>query len=286
MSRANLLPPDEMTDEVQVAALVELGLFYEHLHREDAALTAYEEALAIEPRNEPALTARGILRYGRSTAASIRDFRAAVSRGVHTVWPFYYMAHHALVTKQYQDCVLYCREGLSQVASDAVRADLLEWRAIARFETSGRIDDVLADFDEASRLAPDNARITRNRTEVTRASWTRSRPSYHGWKSLKSRRESSVDDDWCPRRQSLAETVNRIFHPFVLRFLLSPSFCRSREGCHAIFPRSKTRVERPAGRQGPGLLPAGSNFAGDVYYPHVDQILTCQPWEHGCTRNS
>jgi tetratricopeptide (TPR) repeat protein len=169
LSRANLLPPDEMTDAVQVAALVELGNFYEHLQREDAALAAYGEALAIEPQNEPALTARGILRYGRSTSASIRDFQTAISRGAHTVWPFFYMAHHALVTRQYQHCLLYCREGLGQPSSDAVRADLLEWRAIARFQASGRIDDVLADFDEAARLAPNNPRINRNRTEMIRA---------------------------------------------------------------------------------------------------------------------
>jgi hypothetical protein len=46
---------------------------------------------------------------------------------------------------------------------------LLEWRAIARFETSGRIEDVIADFEEALRLAPGNYRIDHNRTELIRA---------------------------------------------------------------------------------------------------------------------
>ncbi len=169
LHRAKLLPPDEMKDTVLVAAFVELGMCYEHLRNDDGALAAYDEVLSIQPSHEAALTARGILRYSKDANAAVRDLERALLQDTPLVWPYFYLAHHSLVTARYQHCLYYCRAALVRKASDPVKADLLEWQAIAIAETNGSIAEVLANLDAALRLAPGNRRIEENKAEVTRA---------------------------------------------------------------------------------------------------------------------
>jgi tetratricopeptide (TPR) repeat protein len=166
--RAKLVPTDDANDALQAAALVELGICYAHLRREDDALAAYNEALTIQPRNEAALSARGILLYGQATAAATRDFLEATLLRTSIIWPYFYLAHRALATRRYQDCLHYCQEALARNSGDRARADLHEWRAISRFETGSPINEVLAEFDEALRLVPNHRRIQHNRDELIR----------------------------------------------------------------------------------------------------------------------
>lgn len=149
------------------------------------AIRALDSAIAVEPDARDLIHFRGILRYGSEPGAA-DDFEKAIRLGSTATWPYFYLAHRALITDRYEECLRLCERALTFPASDEVRALLNEWLAISRAEQRYPSDQVRATFEEAMRLAPDAERTRLNlaayETSVSnrtspRADWIKPRAS-------------------------------------------------------------------------------------------------------------
>jgi tetratricopeptide (TPR) repeat protein len=138
-----------------------LGFCHEFLGENQAALGYYSKGLTANPTNDALLVARGILLYGESPRA-IDDFRLAIKHGSPVDWPFFFLAHHYVVTGQFEQGRLICERGLEIRGSDAVKSELAEWLAISQSELGFPIDIVRGSFDASIRYDPSNERARRN----------------------------------------------------------------------------------------------------------------------------
>jgi tetratricopeptide (TPR) repeat protein len=138
-----------------------LGLTHEALGETQAALDCYSRGLGVDPFNDGLLVARGTLLYGGSPRA-IGDFELAIRGGSPVVWPYFFLAHHYLLTRRYEECRAMCERASRLPASSAVRSELAEWTAIAQAEQTFPAEIVRASFENAIRLDPSNDRARRN----------------------------------------------------------------------------------------------------------------------------
>lgn len=138
-----------------------LGFCHEFLGENQAALGYYSKGLTAKPTNDALLVARGMLLYGESPRA-IDDFRLAIQQGSPLVWPYFFLAHHHVVTGLFEQCRLLCERGLEMRGSDAVNSELAEWRAISQSELGFPVDIVRGSFDASIRYDPSNDRARRN----------------------------------------------------------------------------------------------------------------------------
>jgi tetratricopeptide (TPR) repeat protein len=143
-------------------ALTLTGSCSEHLGLTDQARRYYDRGLSLFPTNDALLVARGILLYGRETDRSVRDFEGAVQRSSPLVWPYFYLAHYALLNDRFGVCLDICHRALRLPASSEVQANLLEWMAISQASLGYPAPAVESVFQAAQGLAPDNGRIARN----------------------------------------------------------------------------------------------------------------------------
>jgi tetratricopeptide (TPR) repeat protein len=146
---------------ILVQMLVTQGLCYEHLGDDQTARITYDDAIALDPDNEPALVARGMMLYG-TDPQSIKDFMKAIELQSVLVWPFFFLAHDALLRGQYQQCLQLSKDALKRQSSAAVKADLYEMAAISVASSDGSPDIAREWFNLAARLAPTNPRIEKN----------------------------------------------------------------------------------------------------------------------------
>jgi tetratricopeptide (TPR) repeat protein len=145
-----------------------LGFCYERLGDNRTALHYHNLGLSIAPRNEALLVARGTLRYGADALAA-DDFEQAIRWGSTMVWPYFFLAHHHLVSNSFDKCRRLCERALELPASDEVRASLNEWLAISETELGFPPELIRSAFEEAIRLASDVDRIRRNLEEFENA---------------------------------------------------------------------------------------------------------------------
>ncbi len=143
-------------------ALLLTGFCYEQLNLADEARQSYDRGLSLFPNDDALLVARGILLYGRETERSVHDFETAFQRGSPLVWPYFYLAHYALLNSRYGVCLDICNRALQLPASSEVQASLLEWMAISQASLGYPAQAVESVFQAAQRLAPSDAHIARN----------------------------------------------------------------------------------------------------------------------------
>ncbi|HVA51690.1 MAG TPA: hypothetical protein VNH11_35445 [Pirellulales bacterium] len=138
-----------------------LGFCHELLGNAGVAVDYYSRGLQADPNNDGLLVGRGILQYGCSRRA-VTDFEQAVRLGTPVVWPYLFLAHHYLSTERFDECRAMCETGLKMQASDTVKSQLEEWRAIAQAELGFSPDLVGAAFEAAIRFDPTNDLAKRN----------------------------------------------------------------------------------------------------------------------------
>ncbi len=138
-----------------------LGFCHEFLGEDQTALGYYSKGLTASPMNDALLVARGMLLYGASPRA-IDDFQLAIRQESRLVWPYVFLAHHHIVTGQFEQCRLLCERSLEMRASDSVKSELAEWLAISQSELGFPADTVRGSFDAAIRHDPSNDRARRN----------------------------------------------------------------------------------------------------------------------------
>jgi len=153
---------DRSNPSLLANALVQAGVNQERLGDVDAARAYLDRGLARFPTNDGLLAARGALLYGRDTEGALRDFDRAIQGNTRLVSPYLYMAHHALRTQRFGDCLGWCQRGLQQRGSPIVNATLLEWTAISQASLGFPDAAVRANFEAAIQSDSDNERIRNN----------------------------------------------------------------------------------------------------------------------------
>ena len=138
-----------------------LGFCHEYLRESQAALRYYSKGLAANPLDVALLVARGNLLYGSSPGA-IEDFQLAIRHKSPVIWPFYYLAHHNIVTGQFEECRRLCYRALEMNGSDTIKSELAEWLAISEAELGFPPDIVRGSFERSLRFDPSNERARRN----------------------------------------------------------------------------------------------------------------------------
>jgi len=138
-----------------------LGFCHEFLGDNQTATQCYSRGLQVDPNNDGLLAARGILLYGASHRA-ITDFEQAIKLDCPLVWPYFLLAHHYLICDRFEECRAMCERAARMPASDSVRSELTEWKAISQAELGFPAEMVRAVFEESLRLDPSNDRARRN----------------------------------------------------------------------------------------------------------------------------
>ncbi len=149
--------------EGYVMTVQTLGICYDLQGHSRAAIDCFSRGLLTNPNHVPLLVSRGILRYGRSPGA-ISDLEQAERLGLPQVLPYFFLAHHYLITNRFEQCRVMCEKGLSMTgSSDATKSQLEEWRAISQGELGFPQDTVRTAFEAAVRWDSSNESAARNR---------------------------------------------------------------------------------------------------------------------------
>ena len=138
-----------------------LALCHDRLGDAQTATKYYDAAIAANPSNDAILIGRGILRYGVSPIA-VQDFEHAKQLRSPLVWPYFFLAHHYLLSTRFNECSQMCEKALEISTSAEVRSLLFEWLAISRSELKFSFEHVRDAFENAVRMDPTNERIRRN----------------------------------------------------------------------------------------------------------------------------
>lgn len=166
----------------------------------------------LRPNSPDPWMLRGMLTY--PDRSSEEDFRVAIRLRSPDPRPAFFLAHAALVRSDFLNSDHLCEQALRNGPSPTIRAILLTWQAISRWNLGGRDRrEIEVRFDEARRLDPDNLQILHYADAFELHSSDRSlppAPAYDGngqWREWA--REQYAEE---PRRRS-AEGLNRILDP-------------------------------------------------------------------------
>ena len=163
-----------------------LAVCHRSLGEFDRANQTYTSGIAIDPTNAGLFALRGVLSY--SSPDSIRDLYQAVQLRSHSLWPAFLLAHHALITEDFDSCLNWCDLALSKSGSNAAKSELENWRAITQ-ATRGLSPDLVRDtFERAVQLDPTNQVARRNQ-----AIFEASLATPGGHRSARWERESPAD---------------------------------------------------------------------------------------------
>ena len=144
-----------------IMAVLLLGFCLEIEGQPQVAVEYLTKGLQIDPYNPALLGGRGVLLYGASPRA-ISDLELAIQNGSKEIWPYFYLAHHFLVTRRFDECRSMCERASPLPALAAVRSELAEWVAISKAEQGFPPDKVREAFETAIRLDPSNEGARRN----------------------------------------------------------------------------------------------------------------------------
>lgn len=138
-----------------------LGLCHQHLGENQKAIDYYSRGLHTDPCNIALLVARGAARYGASSLA-VTDFELAIQYGSMDVSPYYFLAHHYLISRDFEKCRVMCDRASRMPGTDSLKSELAEWSAISKAELGFPPDLVRTAFEDAIRLDPSNDRARSN----------------------------------------------------------------------------------------------------------------------------
>jgi len=157
--------PKKIDTTTVVMALGLLAFGYEFQGRWQDAVDHYTTALQLDPDNDGLLVARGMILYGSYNQA-IKDLERAVQLDCPLIWPYAMLAHHALNTHLYEECIRLCEQALMKKGSAAVKSEILEWEAIAQAALEYSPGSIEHAFEQATRTDAANDRAKRNLKKV------------------------------------------------------------------------------------------------------------------------
>ena len=119
------------------------------------ALAVCDEAITFAPQSYALRTTRGILTYPAPNA--VDDFRAAIQLGDQHYYPHYYLAHHSILTRNFEAAVSWCRQALERRPDRPIEAQLHFWLAIAQHHLGANQEEVIRLLAKAQEIDPANA---------------------------------------------------------------------------------------------------------------------------------
>jgi tetratricopeptide (TPR) repeat protein len=124
----------------------------------DKQLETLNRWIELQPDSPALRVLRGILTYPEKV--SNEDFRVAIRLGSAAPWPHHFLAHEALIAKDFWGCDRLCALALQRDPKPEIRATLLAWQAISRWNL-GHYDprEIRELFAEAKRLKPGDPQI-------------------------------------------------------------------------------------------------------------------------------
>jgi tetratricopeptide (TPR) repeat protein len=149
-----------------VAAMVYVtrGFGFIRIGNRERAVSEFDRAVAANPDNAAALAARGLETYPEASA--VKDLLRAVELGLPSFWPTYYLSHHYMLEADWSRAEEFAGAALAMAPPGRVRANLIEWQAIARFQQDGDVAKAREHLRRALALAPDNEHLQRNLTAL------------------------------------------------------------------------------------------------------------------------
>lgn len=153
--------PTQRLRSVLAQGYVEVGVCLERLDELESALTAYDDALRVDPDNDGALTARGMLQMARhEVSRAALDFERAVGLGTPLVWPYLHLAFQALKGAEYARCIELCGMGILRSEDERHRAAFYEWMVVSELMLLRSPPNIMEElFERAMDHAPLNIRI-------------------------------------------------------------------------------------------------------------------------------
>ena len=145
-----------------LAARLNLAIAYERLGETDKAQNEYDRAVADYPGSDEMIVARAMFLFGVNPDSAQRDLNELVQRGTSNVYPYFFMAHTALLDEHFKRCVELCDRVLRNTTQNQMRAHALEWTAISVYELGGSLEAVKELFREAAYLAPLDENVRKN----------------------------------------------------------------------------------------------------------------------------
>lgn len=141
-----------------------LGLCYERTGDDTPAIRTYSSALTRNPRDSELLVARGLALYhqNQKMREALEDFLNAVRFGTRLIWPWYILARHSLVEGAHGEALRLALQAADRKGPSEVLADVYETIAIAQSRLGQPHERVLANFEKALELSPENLRIRQN----------------------------------------------------------------------------------------------------------------------------
>lgn len=123
--------------------------------------TTTTRAIALDPRNDVLLIARGIIGYG-SNVSSITDFEQAIKLNTQIIWPYYFMAHYLLSNNRMEECRVMCERAMEKVTPLRIQSELCEFLGIALTNLGYPRQVAQRAFENAIRVDPSNERARQN----------------------------------------------------------------------------------------------------------------------------
>jgi len=145
-----------------LAARLNLAIAYERLGEVVMARNEYDRSVVAYPGRDEMIIARAMFLLSDDPDNAYRDLNDLVQRDTSNVYPYFFMAHKALIEEHFERCVELCERVLRNTAQNLIRAHALEWMAISVYEMGGSIDAAKELFREAAYLAPLNENIRKN----------------------------------------------------------------------------------------------------------------------------
>ncbi|HYH68329.1 MAG TPA: hypothetical protein VD866_26790 [Urbifossiella sp.] len=130
--------------------------------REAEAIKMYEAGLNLEPKNPALLAGLGMALYTTNKSKAVSLFQGAVLHGAQILRPYMHLAHHHLMNREFAKAFGYARNGMRFARNPRAQAAILEIMGISANELGHSPETVLQLFTEASRLAPESARLAAN----------------------------------------------------------------------------------------------------------------------------
>jgi tetratricopeptide (TPR) repeat protein len=170
----SLRPEQQKIPDLDARIVPALGSCLEELGRQDEALALYESALADHPTDPDLLMFRGVAFLDTDPERALQDFAGAARAGVDSIWPYFFLAQHALTHDEFNEALKWASKAASKPGPKEAHAQAHEWVAIALSALSHPLDEVLEHFDRAIQLNPNAEHIRENRSSAvseSRRAW-------------------------------------------------------------------------------------------------------------------
>jgi hypothetical protein len=130
---------------------------YREVHDIGDQLDLIKLWIDLHPNSSHARVLRGMVIYPGE--ASNQAFREAIQLGSPDPLPYFVLARDALLSRRFLECDRLCTQALQRGAEPEIRATLLFWQAISRWNLGRDQAAIRALFNEARKLRPDDPLI-------------------------------------------------------------------------------------------------------------------------------